>query len=67
MPALALAQVIIPLLPIIAGDVTHLVDWIKGVRGAAMQSGEWTAAIEGAFRQSLINSGEDPAYHLDPK
>jgi hypothetical protein len=65
--ALAIAQVIIPLLPMIAGDVSDLVKWLAKVRAAAKQNGEWTHELDLKFRESLIDAGQDPAYSLDPE
>lgn len=65
--ALALAQIIIPLLPTIAGDIAHLVAWIQSVRSAAKQSGEWTVEMDQSFRNALIATGREEAYQLDAK
>jgi hypothetical protein len=63
--AVALAQIIIPLLPTIAGDVSNLVAWISSVRKAAIQNGEWNQQSDAAFRAALEASSQDPAYIMD--
>ena len=63
--ALALAQIIIPLLPMIQGDVESLIKWIISVRAAAQQTSAWPAETDMAFRAALIATGKDPAYLLD--
>ena len=60
--ALALAQVLIPLLPTIETGVEQAISFIESVRTAAKQSGEWTQAMDYSFRSSLIALGKDPAY-----
>jgi hypothetical protein len=65
MTGLALAQIIIPLLPSIEGDISHLIAWISGVRTAAKQTGAWTAELDMKFRTCLLASGQDPNYSHD--
>jgi hypothetical protein len=62
MNPVTLAQVIIPLLPSIAGDISDLVQWISKVRTAAKQTGEWTEDMDIKFRTCLIASGQGAAY-----
>lgn len=63
--AVSLAQVIIPLLPVIGGDVSGLIHWIASVRKAAMQRGEWNADADAAFRANIESTSRDPAYIMD--
>jgi hypothetical protein len=65
MQALALAQLLIPLIPTIASGVEHLIAFIGSVRAAAQQTGEWTPAMEEAFRAALLATKTDPAYQPD--
>ncbi|MGB7767439.1 MAG: hypothetical protein WBN22_01100 [Verrucomicrobiia bacterium] len=64
--ALAIAQIIIPLLPTLGGDVVSLIDWINSIRSAAQQTGEWTPAMDQAFHQALVAAGQTPAWTPDP-
>ena len=54
MPAIALAQILIPMLPTITTEIEHLISFISSVRTAAKQTGEWTDAIETSFRGALL-------------
>ncbi|MGO8839462.1 MAG: hypothetical protein ACLP7I_12020 [Limisphaerales bacterium] len=60
--ALALANLIIPLLPTITTGVENLISFIRSVRTASQQTGEWTAAMETNFRGALLVLGKDPAF-----
>jgi hypothetical protein len=64
MPAIALAQVLIPMLPTITTGVEHLIAFIMSVRTAAKQTSEWTDKIESDFRGSLLVMGKESAYQL---
>lgn len=63
--ALALVQIIMPLLPTITTGVNHLIAWIQSVRTAAQQANEWTDEMEIAFRKSLEETKTNPAYQPD--
>lgn len=63
--ALALIPVILQYLPQVTVGVENLIAWIRSIRSAAQQSGEWTDALEAQFRKSLLDSGIDPAYQPD--
>ena len=65
MSAIAIAQIAIQLLPTVETGVSELISFINTVRSAAQQSGEWTAAIEAAYRESLFATTSDPAYKPD--
>jgi hypothetical protein len=61
--ALAIARILIPLIPSIEGDIVSLVSWISNVRAAAKQTGEWTDVDDQKFRAAVIAAGQaDPAY-----
>lgn len=60
-----LAQQILAVLPLITTGVNELVAWIKTVRTTAQQTGEWTAAAEAAYKESLLASAQDPANKPD--
>jgi len=61
--ALAIVQIIIPLIPKVEGEVSSLVNWISSIRTAAKQTGQWSDEMEQNFRASVIAAGlADPAY-----
>jgi hypothetical protein len=64
MPAIALVQVLLPMLPTITTGVDHLISFIVSVRTATKQTGEWTAEIETKFRGTLLLLGKESAYQL---
>ena len=66
MTAIAIAQIVIQLLPGLETGVTEAIAFINSIRGAAQQSGDWTPAMEAAFEQALIDTGTAPAYQPDP-
>jgi hypothetical protein len=59
---IALAQIVIQLLPSITTGVEQLIAYIHQVRTVTQQTGEWTPDLEAKFRASLIACGKDPAY-----
>ena len=63
--ALALVQILLPLLPSIETGAVQLWNFINSVRSAAQQSGEWTSEIEAAYRAALQATSTDPAYQPD--
>lgn len=65
-PALIL-QVALASLPLIQVAVPQFIAWIEALRGAMLQSGEWTQDQESAFRASLMLKMQDQAYQPDPK
>lgn len=65
--SLVLAQLAITLLPKIQTGITELINFINTVKTAAQQTGEWTPEMDQAFRDSLIEAGQDPAAQPDPE
>lgn len=65
METIIAVQAVLALLPKITVGVTELVNWIRTVRGALQQTGEWDARTEQLFQESLIATGLDPAYQTD--
>lgn len=65
MQVLTFIQMLLPLLPVIRGDITALVQWIEGTRTALKQSGEWDEATEMAYRASVLAMAKDPAQQPD--
>lgn len=64
--AVALIQVLGPLLPLLTGDISKLIAWIESVRAAAQQTGEWTADAESAYQQSILLRASAPEQQPDP-
>lgn len=65
MPAAALIQVFIALLPLVQTGVMELIAFINTLRAAAQQTGEWTPEQEAAYRAALFAKTNDPAYKPD--
>lgn len=65
--ALALVQIILPLIPQITEGVTELWAFVNKVRAAAQQSREWTAEMELQYQASLKMTATDPAYQPDQR
>lgn len=67
MPAfLAILPQLLSLLPTAVVGVEHLIALISAIRTAAKQSGEWTADMETAFVQSLMERAKLAKYQPDP-
>ena len=66
MPAAAILQLAIALLPLVQTGVGEFIAWMSSLRTAAKQSGEWTAEQDLAFRAALFAKTNDPAYQPDP-
>lgn len=66
MNPVALAQVIIALLPTVTSGVEHLIAFVESVRTVAKTTGEWTDDMQAKYRQSLVACGKDPAWQPDP-
>lgn len=47
------------------GDIASLVKYIGSIRGAALQSGEWTDEQEAQFQAELEATIADPDYQPD--
>ena len=60
--AIAIAQVIMALLPTVTSGVEHLIAFVKTVRKSALSNGEWTEEMEQAFRAALLATGSDPKW-----
>lgn len=63
--ALALVQVILPLLPSIEAGAVELWNFINTVHTAAQQTGEWTPELEASYQAALKATATDPAYQPD--
>jgi len=63
--ALALVQIILPLLPSIESGAVELWNFINTVRGAAQQSAVWTTDMEASYQATLKATTTDPAYQPD--
>jgi hypothetical protein len=60
MPAVAFAQVILALLPLVTSGVQHLFAFVADVRAAAQQSAEWPPEAEEAFQRELLRQADSP-------
>lgn len=65
MTEIALANIIVSLLPTITTGITHLIEFVKSVRTAAQQTAAWTPEMESAFLAALKATTTDPAYQPD--
>ena len=65
MSAAALAQLAVVVLPLVQTGVSEFISWMMTLRGAAQQTGEWTADQEAAFRAALFAKTGDAAYKPD--
>ncbi len=63
--AIALVQLLLPLMPKIVVGAEELWKFIDKTREAAQQTGEWKPEIEAAYQQSLLDTKTDPAYQPD--
>jgi len=61
-----LIQLALALLPTVTTGIKEFIAWIDSLKGAAQQSGEWTADQEAAYRAALFAKTNDPAYAPDP-
>lgn len=62
----AIIQLALALLPLVEEGVEEFIAWIKSLRDAAIQSGEWTPQQQEAFRAALFAKTQDSAYLPDP-
>lgn len=60
MEGIALAQVILAMLPTITTGAEHLFQFVDRVRTAAQQSEEWTPEMEAAFQRELLRKARAP-------
>jgi hypothetical protein len=65
--ALALVQIILPLIPQITAGAEELWAFVNTVRSAAQQSAVWTPELEAQYQASLKATATDPAYQPDGK
>jgi len=63
--ALALIPQVVALIPTVKVGVQHLIEWVREIRTAAQQSGEWTPDLEMQFQAALTARVSDPAYQPD--
>lgn len=63
--AIAIAMQVVGMLPTLGAAVTEGVAFVKAIRVAAKQSGEWTAEQESAFLEALIALSETRAWKTD--
>jgi len=66
MPAAALLQLGIQLLPVVVNGTEHFIAWLHTLRTAAQQAGEWSDAQDAVFMQALKNKETAPEYQPDP-
>lgn len=63
---LAIAQIVMLLLPKITVGVEAIIGWLRSVRTAAKQAGVWTAEMDASYRAALLASGLNPINQPDP-
>ena len=66
MPAVAILQLALQLLPLVQTGVSEFVRWIESLHDAASQTAEWTPELEADYRAKLWAKTQDPAYQPDP-
>ncbi len=65
MPASAIIQLALAILPLVQVAVPEFIAWINSLKIASQQVGEWTDEQETAFRNALFAKTNDPAYAPD--
>lgn len=62
---LASLPTIFDLINKLAPGFQYLIQYVKEIRTVLTQSGEWTAALETQFLESLIATHDDPKWQPD--
>ncbi len=65
MQAVAIAQAILALMPLVTSGVQHLFAFVSGVRAAAQQYNEWPPEAEEAFQRELLRQADAPESQRD--
>ena len=65
MTAIAVAQAILALMPLITTGTENLVAFIEKVRSAAQQTGEWPPEAEAAYQARILAKADSPAAQPD--
>ena len=63
--AVAVAQAVLALLPMVTTGAEKLWDFITHVRTATQQTGEWTPAAEAAWQAALLAKADSAAAQPD--
>jgi hypothetical protein len=63
--AIALLPELYPLIKEGIGDVGHLINYVRSLRSAAQQSGDWTPEAEAQFLAEEIGHAGEHAYKTD--
>jgi len=66
MPASAILQLALAILPLVQTGVLDFIKWLNSLKTAVEQTGEWTDEQEAAFRAALFAKTGDLAYGPDP-
>lgn len=65
MPAVAIAKVVLALLPFVTSGAQYLLEFVRSVRAAALQTGEWPPDVETAYQERLLAKAEKPEAQPD--
>lgn len=63
--ALLLLPEIMQIISVAGPGVQYLIQWVTTIRTAAQATGEWTAAMETAFLESLLAGAQSKAWTPD--
>lgn len=59
---LALLPQLLPLLPTMGAAAGDFIAWVRAIRLAAQQTGEWTPELEAQFLEGIESRSNDPAW-----
>lgn len=65
MQAVAIAQAILALMPLVTTGSEHLLAFVENTRKAAMQTNEWPPETEAAYQARLLAKADSPAAQPD--
>ena len=65
MQAVAIAQAVLALIPLVSSGAEHLMAFVTSIRTAAVQSGEWPAEAEAAYQARLLAKADAPQSQPD--
>jgi hypothetical protein len=65
MQAVAIAKVVLALIPLVSSGAEHLFAFVTSIRTAALQSGTWPADAEAAYQARLLAKADAPPAQSD--
>lgn len=65
MNAVAVAQTVLALMPLVTTGTEHLLAFVEKTRAAAQQTGEWPPEAEAAYQARLLAKADSPAAQTD--